>query len=157
MKTNRTTSQPSWFLRRGTSYNPFASGRDWLIFLGILAVVAGGIPAILARLHKGHSEMIALAAGSLLGMLPSLWFSMPVTGEVPEAKIPGVVARVKEWGFAPRKDVDGEDCYVSTAPRWSRWDSHVVRIRRDGNGAASVTLPRAHARRLERWASGKME
>lgn len=155
MKKKPTTTQPSWFRKCGASYNPFASVRDWVVFVGILIVIAGGIPAILAWMHKSRAEMVALAGGSLLGMIPSLLFSMPVTGEVPDSKVSGVVGRVKSWGFALRGRPGNDECYVSTAPRWSRWDSQVVKIRRTGNGTASVTLPRVYARRLERWASGR--
>ena len=155
MKKKPTTTQPSWFRRSGASYNPFASVRDWVVFVGILIVIAGGIPALLAWLHKSRAEMVALAGGSILGMIPSLLFSMPVTGEVPDSKVSGVVGRVKSWGFALRGTSGDDECYVSTAPRWSRWDSQVVKIRRAGDGTASVTLPRVYARRLERWAAGK--
>lgn len=155
MKKKPTTTQPSWFRRCGASYNPFASVRDWVVFVGILIVIAGGIPALLAWLHKSRAEMVALAGGSLLGMIPSLLFSMPVTGVVPESKVSGVVGRIKTWGFALRGTAGDDECYVSTAPRWSRWDSQVVKIRRTGDGTASVTLPRVYARRLERWAAGK--
>ncbi|MTV41263.1 hypothetical protein [Duganella radicis] len=138
----------STFIKQSMGFSPLLTARDWLLFGAIVAVIVVlGLmlaPAVAGPFWRGA------IIGGIAGNLPSLLACLPVHGSVAAEHGGSFTGRVEQAGFVADGETAEGSIYRHRGPRWLRWDSNRVVIRRGADGALQVSAPYYFYFRLKR-------
>ena len=138
----------STFIKQSIGATPLLTARDWLVFGGIVGAVV--LLGSLLTPETAGPFLRGAVIGGIVGSLPSLLACLPVHGSVAAEHSASFVGRVEQAGFVAAGETAEGSIYVRQGPRWLRWDSNRVVIRRGDDGALQVSAPYYFYFRLKR-------
>lgn len=138
----------STFIKQSIGASPLLTARDWLVFGGTLGVIV--VLWLLLTPAAAAPFLRGALCGAIGGSLPSLLACLPVRGSVAAQHSGSFVGRVEQAGFVAAGERAEGSVYVRRGPRWLRWDSNRVVIRREADGALQVSAPYYFYFRLQR-------
>ena len=129
------------FEKKSTGWQALASSRDWALVLAIVAGFMGTGLFLIVRVGLERGAIISSLVGAVIGMLPSILLCLPVRGRVSSLSKSQSVAAITDLRFRFDAERDGTAIYTDNSPRWMRWDSNRVTLRKSQDGEWEATVP----------------
>lgn len=125
--------------RRSIGMNPLRSARDWAILAGIIVCLF--VEVRLLEWWQPSGVWPSVVIGGLIGMSPSLFSSLPVSGTVKATGRIAFLGRVEQAGFVLADEGPEGRVYKSKGSRWLSWDSNRIVIGAIDGDEIPVTVP----------------
>jgi len=129
------------FQRQSTGFNPLLGIRDWTIFIFILAIIVLAVTTIFSWIGGSSSLMWSTLIGALLGIMPSIFLCLPVSGTVSPIHKNKFLTVIFEKRFTLEYRHGTRSVYVFTSPHWMRWDSNRVTLDEAEGKDIEATVP----------------
>ncbi|WP_154221281.1 hypothetical protein [Xanthomonas oryzae] len=114
---------------RVVSCIPFGSWRDAGMWLALVVGSVGCVAWLIRFIFHDAGMAHAAVVGALIAAIAMRVLNLPVVTCLPAADAPLIANQLRRLGYAERPSAKGQH-FESAAPRWLRWDSNTVLMRR---------------------------